>query len=456
MQIRVEQTGQGFALAIEGPAWRAAPCQIRFPTEVWQSFPDKEMLTNELAYALTMVPPLLADHPTVWYDTPEPVFFDFYNDCFEQSIPNLVEPLAHENAEDLLDRFRAVGRHFPAPPQPPVAPLRTDWLPQRVVVPFSFGKDSLLTIATLQHSGYEVIPVLIDERVLPRGQAHKEKLCHRLQQELNITCRHVINEIQLLSDYQVLGHPETRLAQVHIHFVYLLAMLPFCFHYRAPLIAFNNEFHHSLNLVHRNGYLLPRKFMQSRTTTAALGQMADRLSNSQVGVINLLGGLGDFAIHRLLHNRFPDYGDFRISCHLETTDQPRWCHKCHRCARAFLFFLASGQDPFAHGFNHSMLSRDQQGLFYLFAGQPRPEDSFRIFMQGEEQLAFSLARQHGATGDLIDALQKTTPPLSAKARQQRHAQFLSLQAEPGPSEPEQQAATLYSRWLSKDCREESE
>ena len=57
MQIKVEQTSRGFLLMIDGDIWKSEPCEMQFPEEVWETFPAKDALLNELAYVLTIAPP---------------------------------------------------------------------------------------------------------------------------------------------------------------------------------------------------------------------------------------------------------------------------------------------------------------------------------------------------------------------------------------------------------------
>jgi hypothetical protein len=402
VQIKVEPNSRGFSLMIDGDIWKSEPCQMQFPEEVWQAFPAKEALVNELVYVLTIAPPLILKHPTVWYPTPEPCFFDFYNTCFESAIPNMVDAIPSEDSQEILDRFRATGRHFSGSPHFANFPKLPSWEPRRVVLPFSFGKDSLTSLATLDRLGYEVIPVQLDDRVLPRVMSIRNELAKELADTFNYTCHLVRNEIQLLSDYQVLKRPETRLYQVHIYFVYLLAMIPFCFYYRAPIIVINNEYCNSLKRVHREGYLVPHMVMQSRKITAGMIRLVDKFSKGQITAVNLIGGLGNFAIHRILHEKFPAYGKYQVSCHLEVCTYVRWCHECYRCSQAFVYFLASGQDPYEFGFEVSMLGEEKKPHYSLFRESIHRKDAYHRFVRQEEKLAFLMAHRRGVEGPLMN------------------------------------------------------
>jgi hypothetical protein len=446
VHVHVERKPCGYSLGVSG-AWSVEPCEIRFPEEVWETFSAKEALINELTYVLTLVPPLILKHPTVWYSTAEPRFFDFYNACFEAAIPNMVDPIGHEESEEIFSRFRLIGRHFLGSSRSGEIPALEAWNPRRVVLPFSFGKDSLLSLATLDALGYEVVLVNIDERVLPRGTAIRNDLQKQLAEELGFLCHSVRNEIQLLSDYEVLERPQTLLHQVHIYFVYLLAMMPFCTHYRAPFIVLNNEYHNTLNQVHREGYLLAHKVMQSRTMTRKMARMAEKFSGGQITAVNLIGPLGNFAIHRILHEAFPDYAKYRISCHMEVSEYSRWCHNCYTCAQPFVYFLATGRDPFEMGFEASMLDEDKKVHYSLFKESIHPKDAYHRFVREEESLAFVMAHRRGAEGPLMDRFRSGVLAGVEKRLDKLAKKVFRLQTRSGPTPVEREAASLYQRLL---------
>ncbi len=448
MEVQANITPRGFSLAISG-AWQAASCELRFPDKIWRSFPAKNRLVNELSYVLTLVTPLILKHPTVWYTTPVPRFFDFYNDCFERAIPNLVEFIPVESANDILQRFRSTGRHFSEKCRMENMERLSGWDKNRMVLPFSFGKDSLLSLATSRRLGYDIILVNIDERVLPRGKQIREKLNKQITKDLQLSCHTVTNEIQLLSDYQVLERPETRLHQVHIYFVYLFAMIPFCTYYRAPTVVFSNEYHHSLNHVHKEGYLLANKVMQSHEITRKLKQLVEDFSGGQISAVNLIGSLGNFAIHRILHEEFPAFGKYRVTCHLEVSDYKRWCHDCPNCAQAFIHFLAMGRDPFRMGFEVSMLSEDKKTLFSLFKKPVHDSDDYHSFIRDEEALAFLFAHRHGAKGPLMDRFQKEFLLPTERNETKLRKSVFKLQNRTYGEKSEKEAGTLYQRFLKK-------
>lgn len=444
MQFHVEPTACGFSLELGGEHFRAPPCELRYPPEVWQAYPAKAALIRELAYITTLATPLILEHPRASYNTPRPRFFDRYQDLFAAAIPNLVEAVPAHSSSEIYARFHALQHQFTDTAGTESLP-RQHWHPRRAVLPLSFGKDSLLSLATLRQLGYEVIPVNIDERMLPRGNALREVLSARLQREHGLECLQLVNEIQLLSDHEVLQVSPTRLYQVQVHFIYALAMLPFCSYYAAPLIVLSNELLPGLDKLQREGYLLPQRYMQGEAANLAMDSLLQDISAAQIRVVNPIGALGNLAIHTLLHQEFTEFGTYQVSCHLEVSQHARWCHDCERCSHAYLYFRALGLDPLAYGFAHSLLDGSAERHFVATAPPPHTDDVYRRFLRAEERLSAWRARRRGEehpawTPARLDEAMDAPEYLLALHRQAHHP----LEAE---------AHQLYARLLRTHYRQ---
>ncbi|MBN1533160.1 MAG: hypothetical protein JXA20_10895 [Spirochaetes bacterium] len=411
MHIDAHLTARGIAVHLDGEVSTAVPYEIRFPEEIWHPYSGKDFLLNEIAYVATLAVPMLVESPRVTYATARPRFYKLYNYSFEQSIPNMTEEIPEENPRSITRRWRDMKRDF-AGREGKRRQARNKTNRRMCVIPFSFGKDSLLSLGLLLRLGCRVIPVMINEFMLPRAWKMKQSKSPELYRATGLKTRRVENEIQLLSDFEVLGMPRTRLYQVQAHFMYLLAMLPFCEFYGSPSIILNNELMNSLPFVHRCGITAPRRFMQSRHATAIMRSIATLSTGGAVSVHNLIGGLGDFAIHYLLHEHFTDLSKLRTSCHMELTRHDRWCHGCERCARAYLFSLALGEDPGAMGFRHSLATGESMKHFNAIA-PPGRGDAYREFAGEEERLACTMAHQRGHRDELIMTLHRNRAPLPA-------------------------------------------
>jgi hypothetical protein len=276
----------------------------------------------------------------------------------------------------------------------------------------------------------------------------RKTLAKELAGTLGYACHSVRNEIQMLSDYQVLKRPETRLHQVHIYFVYLFAMIPFCTYYRAPTIVLNNEYCNSLNRIQREGFLIPYRVMQSRSTTAGMSRLVENFTGGQITAANLIGGLGNFALHRILHEEFPAFGAQRVSCHLEVSNYTRWCHQCDRCAQAYMYFLAFGRDPFQMGFEASMLEEEKESHYSLFRESKHRKDAYHRFIRQEEELAFLMAHRREIDGDLMGRFRKEFLPAAEKKEARLKKKVFRVQQKPGKRSVAKKADSLYRHLLS--------
>jgi hypothetical protein len=235
---------------------------------------------------------------------------------------------------------------------------------------------------------------------------------------------------------------------VHIYFVYLFAMIPFCTYYRAPTIVLNNEYCNSLNRIHREGFLVPHQVMQSRTITEGMTRLVKKFSGGRITAVNLIGGLGNFAIHRILHEEFPAFGAHRVSCHMEVSNYARWCHDCYRCAQAFIYFLALGRDPFQQGFEASMLDAEKEIHYSLFKESMHRKDAYHRFIRQEEELAFLMAYHRGVHGDLMDRFNRDHLLETERKEAQLKKRIFRVQRKPGKKPVEKDADSLYRKLLS--------
>ena len=206
---------------------------------------------------------------------------------------------------------------------------------------------------------------------------------------------------------------------------------------------------YSLNTVHREGYLHPRGVMPSRSMMRQMAGLLRDLSGGQLSLVNLIGPLGNFAIHRLLHGDFSEYGRYRVSCHLEMSGHKRWCHNCYRCAQAYLFFTALETDPAAMGFEASMLEEDKARHFTLFHRPIHPKDVCRRHTCAEEGLAFSMALRNKASDPLVKRFEAEMGMPSFRRQRRMSEKVFRIQTRPGPHSIEKEAGDFYRKRLKR-------
>jgi hypothetical protein len=441
----INETERGFTLEIRSEAVTSDPHEIIFPPEVWQSFSGREMLIQELAYCSVLATPLLLKADTVSFSTPRPRFLKFYNRCFINTLPNMVEDIPDEDSLTWKNNFRSLKRAFSGPPVKKALSLQGAGN-KSVVIPFSFGKDSLLSMGLLHELDFDILPVVIDESMLPRAHRMKLERMKILEKSHGIRFTLVTNEIQLLSDFEILNTPPTRLYQVQAYFIYLLAMLPFSEYHNAPFLIMNNEYRMSLKYLHRENILTHYKHMQNRGIDREFDSLAKKMTRGKLSVINLIDGLGDFAIHYLLHHHYPELGKMRISCHMEITEYSHWCHDCYRCANAYLFTLALGDDPGEFGFEKSMLECDSRKHFKLFHPRDK-DDDYRTFAAQEEMLAFLMAYEKGNREPLTEEFKKYFHGHAIEKRESLLKNVISNHSSPNRHPVKDEASVLINNKL---------
>jgi len=428
VQIITATTNRGFSVEITGDHFHAPPCSFSYPEAVWQTFPAKEALIQELAYLTTVITPLMLKHPEIHYDTPAPRFMQFYHEAFEVSIPNIIQYIEHDEADDILNRFRALRSTFADNSDAPLLNEQREWNLNRVILPFSYGKDSLMSMALLQRLEYEVRPINIMQCVQPRMHAHRVRVKAAFEKEFSVECDELRNELLLLTDYEILKTPESQLRQSYLHFVYVLGMLPFCYYYAAPTIILSNEFNNALSRVHRQGLVAPMKIMQSQTMAREMAAMVTEFTDGKITVENPIGGVNNFTINHLLLGTFRPYEKYRMSCDMETSSYSRWCHNCIRCAQAYLVAVANGIDPVTLGFEADMFAKEFEHHFASSERVPHPENLFAKFTQHEEMLAAIMAVECGADRGLLNKF--GIDQSDRKLKERLHAEIFKYQIEP--------------------------
>jgi len=177
--------------------------------------------------------------------------------------------------------------------------------------------------------------------------------------------------------------------------------------------------------------------------------MAEEFTKKQITAVNPIGVLDNFSIHAILHQEFPAYGRYRVTCHMEVSGYSRWCHNCYRCAQPFIYACALGHDPFSTGFESSMLDAGKAPLYSLFKEAVHPKDEYHRFVRDEEGLAFLMAHRSGTQGHLMDVFESKFMRDMKKRERALVGKVFRVQAKPGGTAPERDAAAWYEQILKK-------
>ncbi len=382
--------------------------QINYPASVWKEFPDiyRQNFADALAYSLTMHL-CLNGHDKIIYNFPPPQFEPYF---FKGMIYSLGETTLLGNGNvrtsDLLRLFynRHLNIEFTGRPRYNRFKNLNRNTKNRAVIPFSFGKDSLLTFALSRELGIEPHAVFFREPKSPFENRHKRKLADRFFEEFSTNVEFFpVSAGRLRQTSGNWWGWDMVLTQ------YTLLLLPYLFGLRARYLFWAHEQSCNDFFCDTEGYMVNPVFEQSRNWLLTSNNLARQLGSNSV-FASLLEPIHEIAIMKILHSRYPAIGKYQMSCFSEedSAATKRWCGQCSKCARIYVFMLALGLDPKSVGFTENLLVERKQELYSLFK---KETDKNGVYDQSglgrdEQLLAFLMAYRLGAKGGLIKIFKK--------------------------------------------------
>lgn len=378
--------------------------ELQYPENFWEDYPleNKSKLLDNLTYIFTAhLPFLLKKNIRLEYNTGYPHVHSWANQCFMRFLPSYwylyrekrgksVFPLLKTmlNSRTCFSETKDVPPHFPRS------------IDENLIIPFTFGKDSLLTYAIAKDIGLKPKLVYFNEPTEIYARSHKQKLIKKFKQETGETVHYLENSLGNLREYGE-GWFGWELALTS----WTLLSLPFAYHYKSGYVVFSNEascndfFYDDENLK-----VLP-DYEQSGQATEEMSILTQALSEGEVYTTTFLQGLHEIAIVAVLNKRYPKYLKYLMSCWAETkaAENKRWCANCSKCARIYLYLTANGIDPIKKaGFQDNLLTIEKENLFNVF-GQKASGTGFDSFgiNRDEQLLAFYLCYLRGNNSPLI-------------------------------------------------------
>lgn len=383
---------------------------ITYPTHIWQQFPEvyRQTFADTLTYFLTRHLSLL-DHHKLVYHFPPPATEPFFFKGMIYSLPEtvLTDETKQLTMSGLIKMFYNSQFNTEFIGRPRYARFkninRNSW--KRSIIPFSFGKDSLLTFALSQELGIKPYPIFFREPRQPYENKHKARLSERFFDEFDVD----INFFPVTPGW---------LRQITENFwgwdllltQYTLFMIPFIFGVRSRYLFWGHEQSCNETFKDSEGYIVNPVYEQSHNWLLTSNAAAKILGCNAI-MASLVEPIHELAIMKILHFRYPDVGKYQLSCFAddEQSKTHRWCGNCSKCARMYIFMLALGITPRRVGFTANMMSRSKRHLFAVFTRRKSAMDS--AFDQtgaarDEQLLAFTMAARKGAKGDLMTEFKK--------------------------------------------------
>lgn len=378
---------------------------LTYPIHIWQQFPEvyRQTFADSLTYFLTMHLSLLNSHKLVYHFPPpptEPFFFKGMVYSLPETV--LTDDKKQVTMSALLKMF--YNSHFRTEfmGRPRYARFknvnRNSW--RRSIIPFSFGKDSLLTFALSRELGIKPYPVFFREPRQPYENRHKTRLAERFFDEHDID----INFFPVASGW---------LRQIEDKFwgwdllltQYTLLLIPFIFGIRSRYLFWAHEASCNETFTDREGFIVNPVYEQSYNWLL-LSNATAKLMGCNAIMASLIEPIHELAIMKILHFRYPEIGKYQMSCFADEKEAKnrRWCGMCSKCARMYIFMMSLGISPRRVGFTVNMLTRSKRHLYAVFPNRKSTYDSAYDqsgAARDEQLLAFTMAVKRGVKGDLI-------------------------------------------------------
>ncbi|MFH1972482.1 MAG: hypothetical protein ABIJ18_03335 [archaeon] len=414
MNLKVKTTNQGFKIN---------KYNLQYPKDIWNNYPEKEFLTDNLAHLLTINTPLIANTNIINYNTSLPLLKSFFFNVVINSLPHATDDY-EQSTNKLIKQF--INTNYLFKNNKVKYPNYKEQLQEKAIVSFSCGKDSLLSLALAKELNLNPTGVYINDTISPTE--NKLKLLHmeKLSKQHNIKIHTVTNEIEQLNDFETHDTEETCVGYTHMITGFSLLALPFTHQYKAKHIIVGNQQDMNFYFMNKEGYRTYPAYDQTREWMRQQNIMLSLATNNQAKLSSLIQPLTNIAIMKVLFQRYPEFAKYEISCDcLDASLESRWCHECSKCARLSLFLLANNIDPKVIQL-HPLLNKEHKELYCLFNG--KEADCYEKSEEARDQqlLAFYLAYKNGAKGYLIGEFKKQFLNEAQEREDQLYNHFYSL------------------------------
>lgn len=431
---------------------------VSYPPQVWQAFPEKlrQPYAEYIAF-MTSVHFSFRKSTFIKYLFPLPLAEPlFYYGLMMAAPENLLD---FDNTLKTTDYLRIIFNSFYNTSftghTRPLERITTASLSHKqvAIVPFTFGKDSLLTYAVCKELGIQPIPIFFVEPHKIYENQHRERLAPEFKKEFGTEVYLFSVPLPQLKQRRGLWWGwDIFLTQ------YTFFLIPFIYYHKARYFFWSNEQDRNIFRPDNEGFIFNPTFDQSARWMQVLNTGL-RFFGCETNLGSLLEPLTELGVHYVLHHRYPNVGKYQTSCEGEATNSQikRWCGQCLACSEDYIYLLATGVAPERVAFKDNLLSRHKKYLFYIFKDKKHQSrngwDTFRYFW--EEQLyAFYLAYRRGVRGGLMDDFAQKYLLKTKKKSHFYQKTYLSLSSNITiPQELSGKLTSIYKSELSQILRE---
>lgn len=400
---------------------------IRYPKAIWASYPEdaKAALCDALTVSSTMFLPQILSLPEIRYKTARTLAetFFFKNGIYDMPCTAISDK---KSSITYIKDFFNVRSHFGTNVIRTVHTERPISDTPTAIIPFSFGKESMLTLALCKELGIRPIPIIFIEPSHTFEHAHKKKMIALFEKEFDVKIYITENAPGIFRYGKYWGFSTELGWGLHTTECALLT-LPFAHHFNADYIILGNEQSCNDFYMNKEGVLTySAAYDQHTDWTTQQGLLASLLLGREIGVASFMEPLYELAILKVLHTRYPAYGAYQMSCFAnnEQAKEVRWCQNCSKCAYVYALSAASDIDLERMGFTENLFDNAHAHLYTDFFKKNVP--GLEYGTKEELGLAFLLATDRGRTGHTIDLFRKKSYAHFATQKEELMRRYLGI------------------------------
>jgi hypothetical protein len=404
---------------------------LKYPEKIWENLPEniKKIFVDNYLFLKSVHIPIILNADKVILNTSSPLLKSFFLNMQFMDIPSFSfsdKVLPNEYFKRFFNttyKFKDNNVKYPT---------RNFSLNENSsVVSFTFGKDSLLTLAILKELDFENHPVWVEEEGSPIENKFKRRLIKKFKEQFDIKIERIYNETVLLHSYHYLGiSKERQYSLSHLLTEYAFLMIPYLYNYRSKYVFFGNEQSCNISFISDSGFKCYPVYDQSVEWMTEINKMMNIFLKNKFYVSSIVEPLHDLAIVRILYRRYPELAKYQYSCFPDETminNFKRWCCHCSKCARLYIIFKALNINTKKVGFKNGMLTRNHKSYYSIFGVNVNDCDYDVSGVGRDEQLlAFYLAHKNKVKGELIDEFKKTFLDEAKEREDELYKKFFSV------------------------------
>lgn len=401
-----------------------------YPKQIWSAYPadKKELLKDNIAYSATIFLPQIFGLGSIAYKTPRPVAesFLFENGIKEMPCCALVDA---KSTVDYIKNFFNTKYYFAE--NKISVPRSIDFrlskkMRVRAVIPFSFGKESALSFCLARELGIEPVLVNFIEPSNSYEYHHKKKLIKEFESEFNIKI-HTVQNTPGAFRYGYHWNMKTELGWGLQTTEYALMSLPFLHRFGARYLILGNEQSCNDEFFDKENVLVCKAgYDQFSDWTPQQGILSSLLLGRKIEVVSFLEPLYEIAINKILHNRYPFFSKYLMSCMADNkaAKNKRWCASCVKCGYIYALCCAFNFNLKEIGFTANLFDRRHAKIYDHFFHYDWQNPAYGS--QEELGLAFYFACKNGHRGASIDRFKKELLPKFEKNKDKLINKYLGL------------------------------